>query len=99
VTPPAIRKETEDVVMGLLDGSSLTDSQRLRAGITSDDHLSALRDAVDEATETHGIGVVLTALDQALIDGAKLTAFVQRYAPHWSGIRFTTPLDDLTPTG
>jgi hypothetical protein len=98
MTPP-IRKETEDVVMGLLDGSSLTDSQRLQAGITSADHLSALRDAVDEATETQGIGVVLTALDACLGDGAKLTAFVQRYASHWSGIRYTTPLDDLTPTG
>jgi len=45
------------------------------------------------------MGPVLTALDQALGDGAKITAFVQQYAPHWSGIRFTTPLDDLTPTG
>ena len=99
MTPPPIRKMTEDLVMGLLIDSGLTPAERTDFGITSDDHYRALRDAVDDCIETQGMGPVLTALDQALGDGAKITAFVQQYAPHWSGIRFTTPLDDLTPTG
>jgi hypothetical protein len=45
------------------------------------------------------MGPVLTALDQALGDGPKITAFVRQYAPHWSGIVFTTPLGALTPMG
>ena len=90
---------TEDLVMALLLDSGLSPAERTDFGITSDDHYRAIRDAVDECIETQGRGPVLTALDQALGDGPKITAFVRQYAPHWSGIVFTTPLGALTPTG
>ena len=93
------RPMVENVVMGLLLDSGLTPAQRTDFGITSDDHYRALRDAAEEFIETRGMGPLLTALDRALGDGPKITAFVRQYAPHWSGIVFTPPLDALTPTG
>jgi hypothetical protein len=93
------RPMVENLVMGLLIDSGLTPAQRTDFGITTDDHYRAMRDAVDDAVETRGLGPVLTALDNALGNGEKITAFVQRHAPHWSGIVFTTALDGLTPTG
>ena len=52
MTPPPIRKMTEDLVMGLLLDSGLTPAERTDFGITSDDHYRALRDAVDDCIET-----------------------------------------------
>ena len=89
----------ENVVMGLLLDSGLTLAQRTNFGITSDDHYRALHDAAEEFIETRGMRPLLTALDRALGDGPKITAFVRQYAPHWSGIVFSTPLGALTPTG
>ena len=71
----------ENVVMGLLLDSGLTPAQRTDFGITSDDHYRTLRDAAEEFIETRGMGPLLTALDRALGDGPKITAFVQQYAP------------------
>ena len=90
MTPPRIRQEVEDLVIRLLLGSGLTPVLRTTFGITSDDHSRAFRDAIDEAVETRRMGLVLVALNQALGDGVKLTAFVRPYAPHWSGMVFHT---------
>ena len=77
------RPMVENVVMGLLLDSGLTPAQRTDFGITSDDHYRAIRDAAEEFIETRGMGPLLTALDRALGDGPKITAFVRQYAPHW----------------
>ena len=69
MTPPRVRQEVEDLVIGLLLDSGITPVLRTAFGITSDDHSRAFRDAIDEAVETRGMGSVLFALNQALGDG------------------------------
>lgn len=90
-----VRPIVEDLVMNLLLGAGLTPAQRADFGIATDDHYRAMRDAIDEVVETQGMWPLLRELDAALGDGAKLTAFVKRYAPHWGGIQYTTALDGL----
>lgn len=68
----------------------LTPAMVVDFSIESDNHRRALRDAIDEACEQlEDLDAVARALDDALGDGAKLTAFVQKYAPSHEGIIFS----------
>lgn len=104
----AVRPLTRHFVGRLLFDLPLSPAMVTDFGVESADHYRALKDALFaaqfeiEADAEEG-GAVLSGLrkrmvelDRALGDGARLTAFVRRYAPHMARqVRFHTFWDML----
>lgn len=88
--PRDVRPLVKTLVNVLVLDLPLTPAMIVDFGLSTDDHRRALHDAIEEACETPGaLPIIYAELDEALGDGAKITAFVHKYAPWHAEITFS----------